>query len=854
MLKKRFILGIIFAGVLALLGGGRVFAVSGNTATISGGKTWEICVSTGTDYKGSAFVANISKSGFESQIVFGDFDQQGCKTAKLAAGDYTVSLNKPMGAGETSYEIIGSNKLVFTIASVLNKYFNSYGSVNYETEGSGGTTFPTVFAIEGECTFHGDDSNITGSTCIDSDGHDWTDSKYIDTNVALFRKDNEVDNASKDFEVYFEIVNWESSQTAQATLFNAKLEDASVYYPGFVMRIRNNANDLELTSRRGVNSSTDKKSKYIAASAASPVKIVRKNGVITYSFGGSEPAVLDDFSSFSRFFDQTAVFGASKTSSGAAQRIYKGTLRNMYIKLGKIEAPKHTVSFDANGGTGSMNPLVVNEDEATPITANSFTREDYAFNGWNTKADGSGTAYADGADITVSAAMGDTTLHAQWRLNSRRAIDIISSQVNDLGDYEIDFTRKSVVSDDVYTANGNGVNKYKENGVGVYYYRGQVNNNNVIWADKCWKIVRTTFTGGIKMIYNGLPTTVDGAKQCNATGTDSQITVNMDGTNVNTFKFNNNYTSPADVGYMYGARIEYNDMSAGSTAFTFSNNVSRNGNTYTLDTSTGQSISGTWADERTNAAVKYHYFCTNGTTSCDNTNIGYIHYFGDSRRIYYLKVGGYDNIEDMKTAMFSNTNSSNAKTMVETWFEQQNLDGHIIDTRNYEDDLEDAVFCNDRNYSLGALKGKDSDASSNGGYGYENYHSAYSRINLENAHNNLEPSLDCDNNDAFTKDSSNGNGKLNYKIGLITADELTMAGIGWAGYDSTAYLYTGQNVWSASPSGFSQGDPLEYIWNSQLQGSYYVAFTRGLRPMVSLKSGAEFASGTGLQTDPYIVE
>jgi surface protein len=86
----------------------------------------------------------------------------------------------------------------------------------------------------------------------------------------------------------------------------------------------------------------------------------------------------------------------------------------MYIKLGKIEAPKHTVSFDANGGAGTMTPLVVNEDEATPLTANSFTREDCAFKGWNTKADGSGTAYADGADITVSAAMGDTTLYAQW--------------------------------------------------------------------------------------------------------------------------------------------------------------------------------------------------------------------------------------------------------------------------------------------------------------------------------------------------------------------------------------------------------------------------------------------------------
>lgn len=849
MLKKRFILGIIFAGVLALLSGGRVFAVSGNTATISGGKTWEICVSTGTDYKGSAFVANITKSGFESQVVFGDFDQQGCKNVKLAAGDYMVSLNKPMGAGETSYEIIGSNKLVFTIASVLNKYFNSYGAVNYETEGSGGTTFPTVFAIEGECTFHGNDSNITGSTCIDSNGHDWTDSKFIETNVALFRKDNEVDNASKDFEVYFELVSWESSQTAQATLFNAKLEDSSVYYPGFVMRIKGNANSLELTSRRGVNSSTDKITKEVSASAASPVKIVRKNGVITYSFGGSEPAVLDDFSSFSRFFDQTAVFGASKTASGAAQRIYKGTLKNMYIKLGKIEVPKHTVSFDANGGTGSMSPLVVNEDEATPITTNAFTREDYTFNGWNTAADGSGTSYADGADITVDAVMGDTTLYAQWRLNSSNTLyhEIVSRQNNGVDSY-IDFTTKATVA----TGNGNGLNiragtENDENP--IYYFRGEVNDNNVIWADKCWKIVRTTATGGSKMIYNGEPTLVNGVRQCNANGVDSQITVNVNGTNTNTFKFNNNDTSPADVGYMYGARIEYSRLSAGSISFIFSNDVSRNGNTYTLDTSTSQSISGVWADERINAARRYHYFCTDGTSVCDNTKIGYIHYFGNSSYIYYLSLNGYDNIEDAKTAMFTNTNDSNAKIMVETWFEQQNLNGNIAGTRNYEDDLEDTVFCNDRTYYSGALKDKDSDA----GTSYL-FHGAEGRNGFENAQNNYEPSLDCINlNDSFTKDGANGNGKLSYKIGLVTADELTLAGISRSQGSTENYLYTGQDSWSASPLYFSHRDASVHYWTSY---SYYGLTNHlyGLRPLVSLKNSIEFTSGTGLSTDPYIVE
>lgn len=39
----------------------------------------------------------------------------------------------------------------------------------------------------------------------------------------------------------------------------------------------------------------------------------------------------------------------------------------------------------------------------------------------------------------------------------------------------------------------------------IYYFRGNVDDNNLIFADKCWKIVRTTETGGTKIIYNGTP-------------------------------------------------------------------------------------------------------------------------------------------------------------------------------------------------------------------------------------------------------------------------------------------------------------------------------------------------------------
>jgi uncharacterized repeat protein (TIGR02543 family) len=60
-----------------------------------------------------------------------------------------------------------------------------------------------------------------------------------------------------------------------------------------------------------------------------------------------------------------------------------------------------------------MSPQVANTP--TALTLNSFTRLGYTFSGWNTLANGTGTAYADGASYSFSA---DATLYAQWSINS----------------------------------------------------------------------------------------------------------------------------------------------------------------------------------------------------------------------------------------------------------------------------------------------------------------------------------------------------------------------------------------------------------------------------------------------------
>ena len=75
--------------------------------------------------------------------------------------------------------------------------------------------------------------------------------------------------------------------------------------------------------------------------------------------------------------------------------------------------PSSTVTFNANGGSGTM----ATESEIAPValTTNAFTRAGYTFSGWNTAADGSGTAYADGATYAFGAS---ATLYAQWSANA----------------------------------------------------------------------------------------------------------------------------------------------------------------------------------------------------------------------------------------------------------------------------------------------------------------------------------------------------------------------------------------------------------------------------------------------------
>ena len=188
----------------------------------------------------------------------------------------------------------------------------------------------------------------------------------------------------------------------------------------------------------------------------------------------------------------------------------------------------------------------------------------------------------------------------------------------------------------------------------------------------------------------------------------------------------------------------------------------------------------------------------------------------------------------------ANTNKSTILTNLETWY-TNNL-------ASYEDKLADTIWCNDKSTVSGGLS-----------YGTNvTYYAAYNRLS-----STKQPTLICpnDNNGGklskFTvNDTTNGNGNLTYKVGLLTADEIAFAGSIAYTYNRSTYLNenTGTNIWwSLSPFNFIGGYASVWYVNSGILGNFNVNYSGGLRPAISLISSTN-VTGDGTSENPYIVE
>ena len=310
-----------------------------------------------------------------------------------------------------------------------------------------------------------------------------------------------------------------------------------------------------------------------------------------------------------------------------------------------------------------------------------------------------------------------------------------------------------------------------------YYFRGAVTNNFVEYANMCWRIVRVTGDGSIKLVlynYNGLTSTNNtpsSSTPCNVTG-DTYAYARYEG-DTYTSKFNSNYDDNAYIGLMYGT--------AGASSY-----------------------------------VEAH----------------------------------------------ANTNASTILTNLNKWYTNV-----LSKQANFNDNqLADTIWCNDKSVVTDTTFNPISlTLGTNYGYGDNtNFYSATKRLVQASSYSagGTGPTLICpnDNNGGklskFTvSDTRYGNGNLDKKIGLLTADELALAGYAGGLFNTTTYLQENAKDtwwWSLSPNDFGGSNTRVWrvIGSTGYFGSNYVDRAAGVRPSISLKPFTN-VTGNGTSDTPY---
>ena len=183
-----------------------------------------------------------------------------------------------------------------------------------------------------------------------------------------------------------------------------------------------------------------------------------------------------------------------------------------------------------------------------------------------------------------------------------------------------------------------------------------------------------------------------------------------------------------------------------------------------------------------------------------------------------------------------NTTNSPIKDVVDSWY-SSNL-------ASYADKVStEAGFCGDRNMASGSSWSSTPSSTI--------YYAARERL-----FTNKTPTLKCSNsNDLYTTSSSSkGNKALSNSVGLITADEVSMAGGVYGQTNQSYYLYNNQYYWTMSPFFF---DGFAVVFGVFSNGSLIDAnvsnSTPSVRPVINIANNVTIKSGDGTSDNPYIV-
>ena len=507
------------------------------------------------------------------------------------------------------------------------------------------------------------------------------------------------------------------------------------------------------------------------------------------------------------------------------------------------------------------------------LITNTYSSE-YTFMEWNTKVDGSGTIYLDSENVKNLSSVDKDIVNLYAILEKPKSY---------AGYYVYDMVKDKAVIDSVsskYVANTTGIDFYKKsgknNGRGVYllastkddtyptyYYRGDVVNNNVIFDGFCWKIIRTTDTGGTKLIYNGKP--VDG--KCDNKGLDTFSSSGVyfattTSTTVGLASAGYSYTEEKILvtntktsanmgkapGTIFASDVEYIEITDETTG--------QKSWKYRLIgekvTSTGTNAT-TFNAEREALLKEHHYTCFSAISDVCST-VYFVYMVRDNNN-YYASLSNGLFLNDFLNIEF-NGNSTNEKKStihdnVNNWYIN-----NLLDVNHY---IEDTIYCNDR--TLYQPWTNTSSVSNN--VDEKTHFGAKARVAYTGGVTVSCPTVA----DSFTVSKAKGNGILENPIGLITLDEVVLAGYAWGWSSTDNYLYTGESDkvwWTMSPGFISATGVYPAVIYSTLdtvavnyrgkRDANKIWSGGGVRPVISLKNNTIIGSGLGTKEEPFILQ
>ena len=378
-------------------GGTGSMAAKSMTYDVPAALTRNAFLRTGYSFTGWNTKADGTGEAYEDRQTVQNLAPSGTKTlyAQWAPNNYEIVFNPNGGEGVMENQIMTYNTSAALTANAFTRTGYSFLNWNTAADGSGlgfanGKTVKNLVS-GGKFTLYAQWKPHTYNVKFYSNGGTGSMPSQLMTygvSTAL--------NANVFTRTGYSFVGWNTAADGSGTAYTdgRAVKDLAVSGTAYLFaQWKPNTYNVKFYANGGAGSMLNQSMTYGVSAALSENGFTRTG----YSFSGWNTAA-----------------DGSGTAYAAGSTVKNMALSGTVYLFAQWTPNRYEIAFDPNGGEGSMDAMPMTYGEYAALSPNAFTRSGYAFSGWNTAADGSGTTYTNGKTVRNLATEGTVTLYAQW--------------------------------------------------------------------------------------------------------------------------------------------------------------------------------------------------------------------------------------------------------------------------------------------------------------------------------------------------------------------------------------------------------------------------------------------------------